>query len=268
MGKNLKRAEEYLISQDKAFREKLTFIETRGSFFEKILNSLEDWKVKYRLILNEFYCSANRLPKFYPNNVPLDRVADEVREWPQLSSLQSIEQPMSQEKILSACESIFLDSYNMDVDIEYAIINFREGTLSWRKMIYLLSHSIVNIEVASGQKESYDFRLGDRLDAAVYIRDRGSFVEAYLNASGPDGKEHFFMLNHFSILFFLDARDEDVEEELRQYVTKDDGDMGEKTPVEDIKSNGDIGIFTLFDKAKSLFFTTTYWHSLPFRIVD
>lgn len=294
MGKKLNHTKEYLIAQDKTLRDKMKFVETQGDFLKKVLEPFEILNKRYPFILDEFYRSATQLPKFYGSNGTCKKTSAEVREWPGLSSLLTIEQPMTQDKMKSICHSISDDIRELNYDYEMAIIEFGEGFATINDGLYDLSNSVVNIEVVSVQEESYDFTLGDRLNATVYIHNKYGHYEALLEAIGPDGKNYYFELKHFSILFLLDEtyrlQDEENEEyqkskvdisEMTSDVNTEDIEAEHEKNQEDIVDTSDVsekpiteggenptteaskeirktGAFVLFDESKDILFATTY----------
>lgn len=259
MKKNFKESERFLASQDKAFQERMEFIKSQGEFFGKVLCSLEKQRQKYQFIIDNFYQSAVQLPNLYKNAVPQKEAAEEIREWPRLSLLQSTKQLMTQDQIRTICNSITDYAFNNQSGelYEYAIIEFKEGHLTWHEMTFLRSHSVVTVEITPELTESFDLPMGIGLDATIYMHVKNGYTQAFLKAIGTDGKEYFFQLNHFSILFLLDEDSRDLDED-RQKLGSYDKEESDGIPVEGEKEEREIGMFTLFNKAYNLMFVSTY----------
>lgn len=262
---NLQAAESFLASHNKEDQEKIEFIKTHGKFFRNVLTSLEHQVEKHRFILNSFHRSAIQLPDIYKTNSQSKETGEieQTREWSKLSELQNIKQRMSQEQMETVCKSIAADAASDDSHLlEYVIIDFNKGRFTWQDMTFLLSHVVIDIEVSSvdtleNLRESYYLPLGGKLNGTIYMCAKDNSVEAFLKAIGDDGKEYFFELSHFSMLFLLDEDHRDMDESKRTF-EGGSKETAEPLPVEDEKESREVGMFTLFDGTNNLLFVTTY----------
>lgn len=258
MKKKFQAAENYLTAQTKGFQEQLDFIKTQGAFFEKAMYPLERQREQCRFIIDNFKRSAMQLP--FPA-LPEEN-AVEVREWPRLSSLKNTEQLLTQEKMETICKNIMNDAYSDDPNIlfPYVIIEFEEGHVIWDEMLVPMNDAVIEIEILSvdplgSRKDCFEIRFGDRLRGTIYMCDRNGSTIAFLKATGDDGKDYYFELEHFSMLFL---RLHDSEDENEKSDCKNDDPGHSEDPAAEDSGNGLMGMFTLFNRRNGLLFTTGY----------
>jgi len=183
---------------------------------------------------------------------------EQPREWPGLPDPRSIKQPLTQEQMRRACESI---QYNMVSDVDaipkhnYTVIDFEKGCQTWNEQIFTLNSMVLGIKVSGGGVTvNYDFARDNRLYAVVYVRSEGQAAQAFLKAKGADGKELFFELAEFYMLYHT-CDNEDIEEKNGDANATQESDA---PVIENDKVTGEIGIFTLFNRKQNLLFITTY----------
>lgn len=256
MKKKFQAAENYLTAQTKGFQEQIDFIKTHGKLFEVIMNSLEKQKENYKFIIEVFQRLAVQLSKFYPDTASLKENVEQVHEWACLPLIKNIKQGMTQEQMEAICKSIHEDAY----DDPYVIIEFDEGDFIWDERLILLNHAVVEIEIYSddplgGRSDCLDLRLGSRMNATIYMHDKDGWAQAFLKATGDDGKDYYFELSRFAMLFLRihDPEDENEKSDCKN----DEPDHSEDTAAED-SGDGHMGMFTLFSKSNNLLFTTEY----------
>lgn len=260
MKKKFQAAENYLTAQAKEFGEKINFVKSHGKFFEKVMYPLENQKEKCCFIIENFQRSALQFP--FPS-LP-EKKTVEAREWPCFLQFKNREQLMTQEKMEAICQSIVNDAYsdNPNIFSEYVIIDFEKGYFTWHEMTYLLNDAVVEIEIDSlnpleGQKDCFEICLGDRLKGSIYMQDKDGFVQAFLKITGDDGKNDFFELKHFSMLYLL--HEEALSDENEATDCKKTEINSIETPVaEHSTEDGKVGMFTLFSKTNHMLFVTTY----------
>lgn len=214
-------------------------------------------EAKLKLIEDCFNQSVYQL-SMKGNQPRTECVPQQPREWLKLSLLQSIKQPLTQDQMRHACETIQNDTVsdlNAVPKHKYTVIDFANGSQNWDEQVFTLNSMVLNIEVlGSGVAEGFDFAKGDRLDASVYIRFEDRTAQAFLRAKGIDGKEHYFELEEFSMLYHL-CDNNDISE---KNDNANDIQKSDELPIEDKKATGEIGMFTLFNRTNNLLFITTY----------
>lgn len=183
---------------------------------------------------------------------------EQPREWPGLSDLRSIKQPLTQDQMRCACESIQSNTVS-GVDAvpkhRYTVIDFKEGNQTWDEQVFTLNNMVLGIKVlGGGVAVNYDFSKGNRLDATIYIRSESQTAQAFMKAKGADGKEFFFELAEFYMLYHT-CDNEDIEEKNGDVNATQESDA---PVIEDDKVTGEVGIFTLFNRKQNLLFITTY----------
>lgn len=263
MKKKNQAAENYLTAQTKRAQEQIEFMETHGKLFETIMSSHKKQKKNYRFIIEVFQQLAVQLSKFYPDTASLKENVEQVHEWGALPLIKNIKQDMTQEQMKAVCKSIYERSRsdNPNVLPEYVIIEFDKGYFTWDDGLIDLNHAVVEIEIATvdpleRRSDCFDLRFGARMNATIYIHERGGRAQAFLKATGDDGNDYYFELSHFAMLFLQLDEPEDENEEL----DRTNGDTGhiEDTAPEDSSEGRDVGMFTLFSRSNDLLFTTRY----------
>ena len=206
---------DYLVSQDKEFQRRMDFTKSQGRFFEKVLRPIEDQIQRCRFIVDNFYRTAVELSNLYKKDAPPKEASQEVCEWPKLSSLRSLKQPLTPDQMRYVCNAIqsnTISDINAIPKHKYTVIDFKEGSQTWDDQVFTLNNMTLGIKVLGGGVfESFDLSKDRRLDAAVYIRSEERRAEAFLRAKGIDGKEYYFELEEFSMLYRLCDND-DIEE--------------------------------------------------------
>lgn len=263
MKKKFQAAENYLTAQTKGFQEQIEFIKTHGKLFEVIMSSLEKQKENYKFIIEVFQRLAVQLSKFYPDTASLKENVEQVHEWASLPLIKNIKQDMTQEQMKAICKSIYEDAHSDDPNVlpEYVIIEFDKGYFTWDDGLIDLNHAVVEIEIASvdpleRRSDCFDLRFGNRMNATVYIHKKDGWAQAFLEATDEDGKDFYFQLSRFAMLFLQLDDPEDENEEL----DRTNGDTGhiEDTAPEDSSEGRNVGMFTLFSESNNLLFTTEY----------
>lgn len=280
--------ERYIGGFDKEMKEKLEFVKTQSTFLKKVLAQLERQKEWSQFIIRSFERSAMMLQ----TKASPEEGVSEAREWPYLSQLKEAEQLLTQEEMRAICQSIAEDSSfdNCVISPEGVIIDFEDESITWHDLIFLLDESVIDFEVFSRDplgsiSQSFNRRVGDRIKATVYIhiKKENNLAEAFLKATGDDGKDYFFELSCFSMLFPLDRTRKDMEEYGCEDVKEEADGKDTKTNPAEIPdagavgagstdstasaANGDsdadtekgkVGMFILFSREYRMMFVTLY----------